>query len=103
VSALERELASRGIDLLDHASLDHRLRRRSGDGAKRKCRTDGQRGDGFMSIDVFIVSSFPTPRLLGTVPARPLASPVPVSACDHKRVNMNHIQRRTHLTAASLW
>jgi hypothetical protein len=60
VSALERELASRGIDLLDHASLDHRLRRRSGDGAKRKCRTDGQRGDGFMSIDVFIVSSFPT-------------------------------------------
>ena len=61
---------SRGLDLLDHASLGRGLRRLSGDGAKRKRCTDGQRGDGFMSIDVFIVSSFPVPRLLGTVPAR---------------------------------
>jgi hypothetical protein len=47
VSALERELFSRGINLLDYASLGHRLRWRSGDGAKRKRCTDGQRGDGF--------------------------------------------------------
>jgi hypothetical protein len=35
----------------------------------------------FMSIDVFIVSSFRAPRLLGTVPPSPLASPMPVSLC----------------------
>jgi hypothetical protein len=35
-----------------------------------------------MSIDVFIVSSFPAPRLRGTVPVRTLASRVPASAAE---------------------
>jgi hypothetical protein len=47
VSALERELFSGGIELLDYATLGHRLRWLSGDGAKRKGRTDGQRGESF--------------------------------------------------------
>ena len=37
---------SRGLDLLDRASLGRGLRRLSGDGAKRKRSTDGQRDDG---------------------------------------------------------
>ena len=41
-SAVECELFSRGIDLLDHTPLGHRLRRRSRDGTKRKCRADRQ-------------------------------------------------------------
>jgi hypothetical protein len=36
---------SRGLDLLDHASLGRGLYRLSGDGAKRKRCTDGQCGD----------------------------------------------------------
>ena len=42
-----RRLDFLGLDLLDHALLGRGLRRRSGDGAKRKRCTDGQRGDDF--------------------------------------------------------
>jgi hypothetical protein len=38
-------MLSRGLGLLDHASLGRGLYRLSGDGAKRKRCTDGQRGD----------------------------------------------------------
>jgi hypothetical protein len=47
-----------GIDLLDYASLGHRLRRLSGDGAKRKNGTNGQRSDGFYD-DCFFHCAFP--------------------------------------------
>jgi hypothetical protein len=43
---LSRRLDLRGIDLLDRTSLGHRVRRLSGDGAKRKRSSDRQIGDG---------------------------------------------------------
>jgi hypothetical protein len=48
----------RGLDLLDHSSLGRGLRRLSGDGAKRKRRTNASTAAIFMSIDVFILLSF---------------------------------------------
>ena len=36
----------------------------------------------FMSVDAFILCFFRAPRLLGTVLAAPLASPVPLSVCE---------------------
>jgi hypothetical protein len=51
-----RRLDLLGLNLLDHAGRG--LRRLSGDGAKRKRRTNASTAAIFMSIDVFILLSF---------------------------------------------
>ncbi len=70
VQPIVRELFFRSFDLLDHVSLGHRLSRLSGDGTKGNAAPTASAATVFISIDVFIVSFFPAPRLLGTVLVR---------------------------------